>query len=147
MLRYLHTTVQTFTRGSRSAWYNTGTTRLSHPPTRNKTPAPRLWASPRTFMGYNGRPRIGLVRIRKINSLYHTNINKSINISSVYTVITLECKVALATQTCREKGGTNRMHTHANMRNLPSPEALSPEIEEGAVNQPTNPPPAFPGLA
>ena len=35
-----------------------------------------------------------------------------------------------------------RAHRHA--RTLPNPEALGPEIEEGAVNQPTNPHFAFP---
>ena len=45
----------------------------------------------------SGRPGIGLVRIRQINSPYHTNINKSITISSVYTIIPLAGKVALAT--------------------------------------------------
>ena len=38
------------------------------------------------------------------------------------------------------------MRAYAHVRNLSSPEALIPYIEEGAVNQPTNPPLAFPGL-
>ena len=48
-------------------------------------------------MGYSGRPGIGLVRIRKINSAYHTNIDKSIASSSVDTLIPLGGKLALAT--------------------------------------------------
>ena len=35
-----------------------------------------------------------------------------------------------------------RAHSHA--RTLPNPEALGPEIEEGTVNKPTDPPLAFP---
>ena len=100
-------------------------------------------------MGYSGRPGIGLVSIWQKNSPYHTNINKYITSSSVDTLIPLAGKVALATQTCRGKGGymCMRAHAHAHARNLPSPEALIPDIEEGAVNQPTDPPLAFPGLA
>ena len=56
-------------------------------------------------MGYNGRPGIGLVRIRQINSPYHTKINNYITSSSLDTIISLAVKVAIATQTCREKGG------------------------------------------
>ena len=41
---------------------------------------------------------IGLVRIWKINSPYHTNINKSITSSTVDTLIPLAGKVALATR-------------------------------------------------
>ena len=63
----------------------------------NKNPVPRLWASPRHFMGYNGRPGIGLVRIRQINSPYHTNFSKSTPSSSVDTQIPLAGKVAIAT--------------------------------------------------
>ena len=84
-------------RGLRSAWSNTGTMRLSHPPTGTKTTAPIIWDSPWPFMGYSDRPGIGLVRIRKINSPYHTNINKSIPSSSVYTLTPLAGKVELAT--------------------------------------------------
>ena len=40
---------------------------------------------------------VRLVRIRKINSLYQTNIRKSITSSSVNTLIPLVSKVALAT--------------------------------------------------
>ena len=85
-------------------------------------------------MGYNGRPGIGLVRIWQIISPYHTNIDKSIASSSEYTLIHFEGKVALATQTCREKEGTYA-RAHAHMRNLPSLEALSPDIEEGTLNR------------
>ena len=104
-------------------------------------------------MGYSERPGIGLVRIRKINSPYHTSISKSITSSSVDTLITLAGKVALATKTCREKGGPTRAraHTHTrahvHARNLPSPEALIPDIEEGAVNQLTKSPLSSLGLA
>ena len=39
-------------------------------------------------------------------------------------------------QTCRERGGTYaHARAHAHVRNLPSPEALIPEIEEGTVNR------------
>ena len=48
------------------------------------------------------------------------------------------------TVTSREKGGTTRTRVHRHARTLPNPEALGPEIEEGAVNQPTDPPLAFP---
>ena len=41
--------------------------------------------------------------------------------------------MALATVTSREKGGPARAHTHKHARTLPNPEALGPEIEEGAV--------------
>ena len=44
------------------------------------------------------RPVIGLVRIRQINSPYHTNFSKSIPSSSVDTQIPLAGKVALATK-------------------------------------------------
>ena len=82
------------------------------PPThRTKTPAPRLWASPKPLLGYSGRPGIGLVRIREINLPYQTNVSKSIPSSSADTQIPLAGKVALATVTSREKGGT--MHTRA----------------------------------
>ena len=64
---------------------------------KTKNPATRLWAHPWPFMGYSGRPGIGLVRIRKINSAYHTNIDKSIASSSVDTLIPLGGKLALAT--------------------------------------------------
>ena len=43
------------------------------------------------------RPVIGFVRIRQINSSYHTNVSKSIPSSSVDTQIPLAGKVALAT--------------------------------------------------
>ena len=43
------------------------------------------------------RHGIGLVRIRQINSPYHTNFSKSIPSSSVDTQIPLAGKVALAT--------------------------------------------------
>ena len=66
-----------------------------------ESPAPRLWDSPRPFMGNNGRPGIGLVRIQKINSPYHTKVSKSIPSSSVDTRIPLEGKVALATSRWR----------------------------------------------
>ena len=36
------------------------------------------------------------------------------------------------------------MRAHRHARTLPNPEALGPDIEEGAVNQPTDPPLAFP---
>ena len=90
------------------------------------------------------RPDIGLVRIRQINSPYYTNFGKSIPSSSVDNQIPLAGKVALATVTSRVKGGTTRAHTHMHALTLPNPEALGPEIEEGAVNRPTNPPLAFP---
>ena len=48
-------------------------------------------------MGYIGRPGIGLVMIRQINSPYHTKINKYIASISVYTLIPLSVTVALAT--------------------------------------------------
>ena len=41
----------------------------------------------------------------------------------------------LGTVTGREKGVTTRMRTHRHARTLPNPEALVPEIEEGAVNR------------
>ena len=37
-----------------------------------------------------------------------------------------------------------RARSHRHARTLPNPEALGPEIEEGAVNRPTEPPLAFP---
>ena len=37
-----------------------------------------------------------------------------------------------------------RAHTNRHARTLPNPEALGPDIEEGAVNQPTDPSLAFP---
>ena len=43
------------------------------------------------------RPGIGLVRIRKINLPYHTNISKSISSSSVDTQIPLAGKVEIST--------------------------------------------------
>ena len=94
------------------AWSNTGTMRSSHPPTGTKTPAPRIWASPQPLLGYSGRPGIGLVRIRQINSPYNTNISKSIPSSSVDNQIPISGKVALATVTSREKGGTTRTRAH-----------------------------------
>ena len=90
------------------AWSNTGTTRSSHPPTGTKTPAPRLWASPRPLLGQSGRPGIRLVRIRQINSPYHTNFSKSIPSIIVDTQIPLAGKVVLATVISRGKGGTTR---------------------------------------
>ena len=98
-------------------------------------------------MSYSGRNGIGLVRILQINLPYHTNINKSMTSSSVDTLIPLAGKMALATQSCRGKGGPRGTRAHAHARNLPSPEALSPYIEEYAVNRPTNLPFTFPGLA
>ena len=98
------------------AWSNTGTMRSSHPPTGTKTTAPRLWASPRLLLVYSGRPGIGLVRIRQINSPYHTNVSKSIPSSSVDTQISLAGKVALATVTIREKGGTTRTRARTGTR-------------------------------
>ena len=122
------------------------TTRSFHLPTGAKTPAPRLWASYQPLLGYSGRPGIGLLRIQKINSPYHTNFSKSIPSSSVDTQIPLAGKVALATVTSRGKGGTTRTRTrtHRHVRTLPNPEALGPDIEEGAVNRPTYPPLPFP---
>ena len=99
-------------RGLQCAWSNMGTMRLSSPPRGAKSPAFRLWASPWTFMGYSGRPGIWLVRIRKINSPYHTRISKYIPSSSVDILISLAGKVAISTKTCREKGGNMRMHAH-----------------------------------
>ena len=84
------------------------------------------------------------MRIQQINSPYHTKFSKSIPSSSVDTQIPLAGKVALATVTSREKGGTTRARTHRHARTRPNPEVLGPEIEEGAVNRPTNPPLAFP---
>ena len=55
-------------------------------------------------MGYNGKPIIGLVRIRKINSPYHTNVNNSITSSSVDNLIPLAGKVTLATVGMRQVG-------------------------------------------
>ena len=88
------------------------------------------------------------MRIRQINSPYHTNFCKSIPSSIVDTQIPLAGKVALATVTSREKVGTTRAHTHRHARTLPNPEALGPEIEEGTVNRPTEPPLTFsrPGI-
>ena len=37
--------------------------------------------------------------------------------------------------TCRGKGGTKQTRAHRHIHTLPHPEALGPEIEEGAVNQ------------
>ena len=54
-------------------------------------------------MCYSWRPGIGLVKIQKINSPYHTNINKSITSVSIDRLEPLAGKVALATQTFREK--------------------------------------------
>ena len=84
------------------------------------------------------------MRIRKINSPYHTNLSKSIPSSSIYTPIPIAGKVALATITIREKGDTTRARAHRHARTLPNTEALGPEIEEGTVNRPTDPPLAFP---
>ena len=81
-----------------------------------------------------------MVRIWQLNLPYHTKVNKSIPSSSVDTQIPLAGKLALATVTCRGKEGTTRTRACT----LPNPEALGPEIEEGAVNQPTEPPLAFP---
>ena len=39
------------------------------------------------------------------------------------------------TVTSREKGGTTRTRAHRQACTLPNPEALGPEIEEGAVNR------------
>ena len=72
----------------------------SHTPTGTKNPAPRLWVSSQPLLGYSRRPGIGLVRIRQINSPYHTNVSKSIPSSSVDTHISLAGKVALATFLC-----------------------------------------------
>ena len=125
--RFLHCATSTLwhrlsQRGSRRAWSSTGTMRSSHPPTGTKTPAPRLWASPRPLMGHNERPGIGLVSIRQINSPYHTNLSKSIPSSSVDNQIPLAGKVVLATVTCRGKGKTMcrcvRTHTHAPLQIL-----------------------------
>ena len=85
-----------------------------------------------------------MVSIRQINSPYHTNFSKSIPSSSVDTQIPLAGKVALATVTSRGKGGTTRTLVHRHACTLPNPEALGPDIEEGAVNQPTDSPLAFP---
>ena len=48
---------------------------------------------------------------------------------------TTEASFSVITQTCRGKWGPTRTCAHAHARNLPSPEALSPETEEGAVNR------------
>ena len=85
-----------------------------------------------------------MVRIWEINSPYHNNLSKSISSSRVDTHIPLAGKVALSTVTCREKGGTTRTHACPHVRTLPNPAALGPEIEEGVVNQPTDPPLASP---
>ena len=110
------------------AWSNTGTMHLPPLSTGAKTPVSRLWDSPQTFMGYNERPGIGLVKIWQINSRYYTSINESIPISIVDTLIPLAGKVALATKTCRGKGGPTRTrtctcahtHTHATFHVLRS---------------------------
>ena len=85
-----------------------------------------------------------MVSIREINSPYHTNVSKSIPSSSVDTQIPLAGKVALSTVTCTKKGETTCTCAHSHARIFPNPAALGPEIEEGAVNQPTDPPLAFP---
>ena len=41
----------------------------------------------------------------------------------------------MATVTNREKGPPTRARAHRHARTLPNPEALGPQIEEGAVNQ------------
>ena len=84
------------------------------------------------------------MRIRQINFPYHTNFSKSIRISSVDTQITLAGKVAPATVTSTVKGGTTRTRAHRHACTLLNTEALGPEIEEGVVNQPTDPPLALP---
>ena len=48
------------------------------------------------------------------------------------------------TVTSRGKGGPTHVRAHRHACTLPNPEALGPEIEEGAVNRPTDPPLAFP---
>ena len=108
---------------------NMGTMRLSLLPTGAKTPATRLWASPWPFMGYNGMPGIGLVRIRQINSPYYTNISKYIPSSSVNTLTPLAEKVAQGTKICSERGGPTRTRSISHMRDLPRPEALGTDIE------------------
>ena len=95
------------------AWSNMGTTRSSRPPMGTKKTAPRLWASPKTLLGYSGRPGIGLVKIRQINSTYHTNFSKSIPSTSVESQIPLAGKMVLDTVTSREKGVTTRACTQA----------------------------------
>ena len=102
MLRYLHTTAKTFTEGLASRMVQHRDMRSSHLPPGTKIPAPRLWASLQPLLGYSGWIGIGLVRIRKIYSPYHTNVSKSIPSSSVDTQIPLAGKVALATVTGRK---------------------------------------------
>ena len=108
--------------------------RSSLPPTGTKNPAPRLLVTPQLLLGYSGRPGIGLERIRQINLPYHTKLNKSIRSGSVDTQIPLAGKVALATDTCRKKGGTMCTRAHGQAFILPNTEVLGPEIEEGAFN-------------
>ena len=43
--------------------------------------------------------------------------------------------LGLETGTSRGKGGTTRARAHRHACTLPNPEALGPDIEEGAVNQ------------
>ena len=65
---------------------------------------------------------VGLVRIRQINSPYHTTIGKSITSIIVDTIIPLAVKVHLATQIFRVKGGPTctraRMHMRATFQVL-----------------------------
>ena len=149
MLSYIHTNAQISTAGLVERMVQHRDCALPDPPptTGSKIPSPRLWASPWPLTVYSGRTGIGFVRIWKINSPYHTNINKSIPSSSVDTILPLVGKVVLSTNTCRVIGVPTCTRTHSHVRNLPIPEALVPDIEEGAVNQPDEPPLTFPFMA
>ena len=122
MLRYLHMIAQKFISGIAARMVQNGDYMLT-PPKRDKTPAPRLWASPWPFMGYSERHGIGLISIHQISSPYHTNLSKSIPSSSVYTIIPLAGKVSTATKTCRVYGDLRaRTRTLARV----SPQVLRP---------------------
>ena len=54
----------------------------------DKTPTPRLWASPRNLMGSGGRSGIRSVIIRQVNLPYHTN-NKCIPSISIDNLTSL----------------------------------------------------------
>ena len=59
------------------------------------------------------------------------NFGRKINISTAHGIFGNFQETA----TSREKGGTTRVRAHRHALTLPNPEALGPEIEEGAVNR------------
>ena len=77
--------------------------RLLHPPAGANHPPPRIWAFPRIFLDYNGKPVIVLVRIWQVNSPYHTK-PKPLDSSIIDNLNTLAGKLALYTITCKERG-------------------------------------------